>query len=197
MQCRVFATPSGAADHGCYLLGYLSWLKNDSRFFAPFCQKQKGENMKTRQGFTLIELLVVVLIIGILSSVALPQYTKAVEKARATEAVQTAATLTRAIDIWLMENGGFPASTVEDLGLSIEIDGGEWHEGNFYTTTACYTNSCDIEIWRSPEQYTFALQKTTLNGEWNKICYTQLTEIGRNICKSMTSHGYTYSDTQY
>ncbi|MBR2504514.1 MAG: prepilin-type N-terminal cleavage/methylation domain-containing protein, partial [Elusimicrobiaceae bacterium] len=97
--------------------------------------------MKTRQGFTLIELLVVVLIIGILSSVALPQYTKAVEKARATEAVQTAATLTRAIDIWLMENGGFPASTVEDLGLSIEIDGGEWHEGNFYTTAHCYTNS--------------------------------------------------------
>ena len=75
--------------------------------------------MKTKQGFTLIELLVVVLIIGILSSVALPQYTKAVEKARATEAIQTAATLTRAIDIWLMENGVFPADTirVKDLPL--------------------------------------------------------------------------------
>ena len=154
-----------------------------------------------KRGFTLIELLVVVLIIGILSSVALPQYTKAVEKARATEAIQTASALTRAIDIWLLENGGFPSSVVDgqEMGLAIELSGGEWVDEqtyqtkNFYANSVCTSAQCSIEIMTEPTlKYSFYLKKNNANGEWGKECYTQLTEIGNAICKSMVSQGYTY-----
>ena len=67
-------------------------------------------------GFTLIELLVVVLIIGILSAVALPQYEKAVEKSRATEGITLARNIALANQAYYMANGTW-AADINDLDL--------------------------------------------------------------------------------
>ena len=78
------------------------------------------KNLNKKGGFTLIELLVVVLIIGILSSIALPQYTKAVEKARATEAMAWLSDYITAQNVYHMATGSFSSDENGadlDLGL--------------------------------------------------------------------------------
>ena len=83
------------------------------------------------KGFTLIELLVVVLIIGILSSIALPQYNKAVERSRMAQAVQTLGDLGRAQSAFYLTHGEF-AINLDDLNDRGDIvipeppAGGNW-----------------------------------------------------------------------
>ncbi len=84
------------------------------------------------KGFTLIELLVVVLIIGILATVALPQYQKAVAKVRFMELVAVGDALRKAEDVYYLANGKYTDNPVElDVGLDtskinlgLNIDGG-------------------------------------------------------------------------
>jgi len=85
------------------------------------------------KGFTLIELLVVVTIIGILTSVALPQYTKAVERSRAVEAVTIAKSMVAAQNRSL---DAFPNLPVNNRSaLDVSFSDGDWSEdGSTFTT---------------------------------------------------------------
>ncbi|WP_458401647.1 type IV pilin protein [Candidatus Avelusimicrobium sp.] len=93
-----------------------------------------------KKGFTLIELLVVVLIIGILSSVALPQYTKAVGKARFVQAMILGDALTKAAERYVLANGQ-PPSTLDELDIEIA---GELSNGNKTVSNGKY--NCEIGL---------------------------------------------------
>lgn len=78
--------------------------------------------MYQKHGFTLIELLVVVLIIGILASIALPQYEKAVKKSKMANAVAVVKAFADAEELYYLANGKYTPS-MEDLDIS--LSGGE------------------------------------------------------------------------
>ncbi len=79
-----------------------------------------------KKGFTLIELLVVVLIIGILSAIALPQYQTAVDKARYSTMMAAVRALKDAEELYYLTNGKY-TDNMEDLAGSLpagcSIDG--------------------------------------------------------------------------
>lgn len=87
--------------------------------------------MKKNAGFTLIELLVVVLIIGVLASVALPQYQIAVAKTRISAMIPMLRSIQQAQERYYMANGSF-AQDIRDLDIDCAVYGTGVHDGWCY-----------------------------------------------------------------
>ena len=94
-----------------------------------------------QQGFTLVELLVVVVIVGILSAVALPQFMSQTKRAAATEGTQQASSIAKQAAAYYLEQG-----TLGDVDETCETYAGKLNVDNTNFTYKCKGDKEKFEV---------------------------------------------------
>ena len=160
--------------------------KEKCSFLSPLWGKRRvSDKMGGYKAFTLIELLVVVLIIGILAAVAVPQYTKAVEKAHVAQAVTFLNAIYKGHQLCMLQKGLGSCNVTEDLleTMDIELPGEiQKEEENCIDGTVCIKN----KNWNFVTDNSAEFYANRLKNE--EIAYTlalrleEGSEIGKITC---------------
>jgi type IV pilus assembly protein PilA len=82
----------------------------NSRMQLDLINRKKGRNL-LEKGFTLVELMIVIVIVGVLSAVALPNFLSQAGKAKGTEAKSQASAILKNIAAEWQQEGSVTAST--------------------------------------------------------------------------------------
>lgn len=132
-------------------------------------------NSRRRRGFTLLELLMVVIIIGILASIALPQYLKTVERTRAAEALTVLGAI-RSSQLRFRALSATNVFTADLTVLDVDVPGGTGVAASAfwtYTTTLVFAQAARIGT---------PTGDIRINLESGALCTTNVTSWGLVTC---------------
>lgn len=117
----------------------------NNRLKLALITRQKQNNL-LQKGFTLVELMIVIVIVGVLSAVALPNFLSQTDKAKATEAKSGITAILKQAQAGYLEDGADPETAIADMTASYGAPANDvqkfnytsaWNDGtNTYTVTA-------------------------------------------------------------
>ncbi|BAU76730.1 type II secretion system major pseudopilin GspG [Metapseudomonas furukawaii] len=103
-----------------------------------------------QRGFTLIEIMVVVVILGVLAALVVPQIMSRPDQAKATAARSDIKSIAMALDIYKLDNHGYP-TTQQGLPALVSKPGGTPAPRNWNPDG--YLKRLPLDPWGRPYQY--------------------------------------------
>jgi type IV pilus assembly protein PilA len=142
----------------------------------------KSMKMKAQAGFTLIELMIVVAIIGILAAIALPAYSKYMDKAKFSEVVLATAGHKTAVEICAQDQGAL-TNCATPLSNGIPANAGASGYVASVTTGALGLITATAGTFGGVSGQTYILEPAFANGKVTWTVKSTSTCITANLCK--------------